>query len=457
MTSSLPSVPSPATRSPSVASHAPGQAGGPAGQPSASGASEAAAHASLTMDQVWDTLQHALSRTTTAEAPAAVRWISEHLPLVERAFLQRLDADPVSGARVGLGLAHALDWLGADDALRRTVLGIERVRGRLPPALADEVLVMVARDGVRRREGIDWLHELGSVRDRAAQRRDDRLLGQALRVLAQSAWQEGKATVAIDTARQACALPEGEAAFLLLGNYLWGIGEHAAAEAAYVDALQRPETRANPMRAAALAANLASLMAEQARHAEAIKGFRFALRIQTAAGALRHELILRSNLGMALVDAGELAEAEEQLEQASALGRRALGGASSAAPREGLVCLRLLQNDPAGALSILNDGQLVDDADPWYDGQLRIWGAFARAALGRRADAIAAAQAGAQRARAVNDRQAGPLLAELALIYIDRLDGLPLDLGRLAPAEAAAARWQCLRIGLRLVYAAAAG
>ncbi|MBL8614600.1 MAG: tetratricopeptide repeat protein [Deltaproteobacteria bacterium] len=401
--------------------------------------------------EVWAELQRALSALDTAGGPAAVRWIGAQLAAVERNFGQQLDADPVGVARVGLSLAEALSVLGAEDALRRVVLGLDRYRSRLPPPLADEVLLLVARDGVRRREGYEWAHEAAAVLERAERRRDARLVGLAVRLLAQAAWQEGKGEVAVAHARRACELPEGAAAAQLLGNYLWGLGRQAEAEAAYVHALQQPSTRANPMRAATLAANLASLLSEQGRHDEAIKGFRFALRVQSEAGAKRHELILRANFGMALIDANELDEAADQLQQAWELAQHTLSGRPSAAPREGVVCLRLLRGEPEAALAVLQQGPLLDDADPWYDGQLVIWEAFARAALGRLSEAEALARAGAQRARAVNDLEAGPLLSDLALLHIAQLRGQPLDQARLDRARAAAGRWQCLRIGLRLL------
>ena len=406
--------------------------------------------------EVWAELQRALAGLDAAGGPAAMRWIGEHLSAAERTFAQQLDADPVGVARVGLSLAEALSVLGAEDALRRVVLGLDRYRSRLPPPLADEVLLLVARDGVRRREGYEWAHEAAAVLERAERRRDPRLVGLALRVLAQAAWQDGKGEAAVSHARRAAELPEGAAAAQLLGNYLGGLGRQAEAEAVYVHTLQLPATRANPMRAATLAANLASLLSEQGRHDEAIKGFRFALRVQAEAGAKRHELILRANFGMALIDAGELDEAAEQLQLAWALAHHTLSGRPSAAPREGLVCLHLLRGEAEAALAILQQGQLLDDADPWYDGQLAIWEAFARAALGRLADAEALARAGAQRARAVNDLEAGPLLADLALLYIAQLRGQPVDHSRLDRARAAAGRWQCLRVGLRLLGPAGA-
>ena len=65
----------------------------------------------------------------------------------------------------------------------------------------------------------------------------------------------------------------------------------------------------------------------------------------------------------------------------------------------------MLRGRPAEALNLLAAGSGVDDADPWYDGQLMVWRAFALAGLGQLDRAREEALAGARRAAAVRDAQ----------------------------------------------------
>ena len=394
-------------------------------------------------------LEAALSAFRTAEGPGAVRWIGAHVVECEAVVRAAVEADPAGGARLGLSFNEVLDVLGGEDAHLRVTLLLERYRGRLPGPLADEVMLTLVRDALRRRVGADWAHEAEAVLERAERRRDARLMAMALRCLCSTAWQDGKAERALGFARRAATVADPDLAARLIGNTLWGLGRHAEAEAAYVAGLATPEARRDPLRAAALAANLGSLLSEQGRHDEAVRGFSFALRVYAKAGGLRHEQMLRCNLGMALIDAGQLDEAEQHLQRAWTL-RHALAGPNhEAGPVEGMVALTLLRGRPAEALGLLSVGSGADDADPWYDGQLLVWRAFALAGQGQFAEARAAAAEGAQRAVAVSDAEAGPLMAEVAEQYVIVRGG-----GTAAPAlsaaRAAAPRWQALRVALRL-------
>lgn len=400
-------------------------------------------------DLQWQ-LEAALSALRSPSGPGAVRWIGAHLAEAEALVRATVDADPTGGARLGLSFCEVLDILGGEAAHLRVTLLLERYRGRLPPPLADEVTLILVRDALRRRAGADWAFEAEGVLERAEQRRDPRLMAMALRCQSSAAWQEGRAERALDFARRAQAVADPDLAARLIGNTLWGLGRHAEAEAAYVGGLSTPEARGDPLRAAALAANLGSLLAEQGRHAEAVRGFSFAMRIYEAAGGQRHEQLLRCNLGMALIDAGQLDQAEQHLQRAWTLRSSLAGPHSEAAPVEGMVALTLLRGRPAEALALLAAGTGVDDADPWYDGQLMVWRAFALAGLGQLDRAREEAAAGARRAVAVRDAEAGPLMAEVALQYIERCAGRPAELALPGP-RAAAPRWQALRVALRLL------
>lgn len=401
-------------------------------------------------------LEAALAAARSPEAAGAVRWIGAHLAEAEGLVRAAVEADPAGGARLALSFGEVLDVLGGEEAHLRVTLLLERFRGRLPGPLADEVTLILVRDALRRRVGSDWAFEAEGVLERAEQRRDPRLTAMALRCLASAAWQEGRAERSLSLARRAGAVADPDLAARLVGNTLWGLGQHAEAEAAYVAGLATPAARQDPLRAAALAANLGSLLAEQGRHAEAVRGFAFALRVYEAAGGQRPEQMLRCNLGMALIDAGQLDEAEQHLQRAWTLRATLAGPNSEAGPVEGMIALTLLRGRPAEALNLLAAGSGVDDADPWYDGQLMVWRAFALAGLGQLDRAREEALAGARRATAVRDAEAGPLMAEVALAYIDLRAGRPASLA-LEAARAAAPRWQALRVALRLVDPPAGG